>query len=36
MDALPNIEVFRPDTKEEVDIEKFLYSNCPSYINLKR
>ena len=36
MDALPNIEVFRPDTKEEVDIERFLYSNCPSYINLKR
>ena len=36
LEALPGIEVFRPETKEEVDIEKFLYSGKPSYINLRR
>jgi len=36
LEALPGIEVFRPETKEEVDIKKFLYSKKPSYINLRR
>jgi transketolase len=36
LDALPNIEVFRPQSSEEVNIKKFLYSNKPSYINLRR
>ena len=36
LEALPGIEVFRPESKEEVDIEKFLYSKKPSYINLRR
>lgn len=36
LEALPNIEVYYPQTAEEVDIKKFLYSNKPSYINLRR
>jgi len=36
MDVFSGIEVFRPESKEEVDIEKFLYSGKPSYINLRR
>lgn len=36
LEALPNIEVFRPQSADEVDIKKFLYSSKPSYINLKR
>ena len=36
LDALPGIESFWPETKEDVDIEKFLYSGRPSYINLRR
>ena len=36
LESLPNIEAFWPETKEEVDIERFLYSGRPSYINLKR
>jgi transketolase len=36
LEALPNIEVFRPQSPEEVDIKQFLYSGKPSYINLKR
>jgi transketolase len=34
--ALPNIEVYHPQSADEVDIKKFLYSDKPSYINLKR
>ena len=36
LEALPGIEAFWPQTKEDVDIEKFLYSGKPSYINLRR
>lgn len=36
MEAFPNIEVYHPQSPDEVDIKKFLYSNKPSYINLKR
>ena len=34
--ACEDIEVYYPQTAEEVDIKKFLYSNKPSYINLRR
>lgn len=36
LEALPNIEVYHPQSAEEVDIKSFLYSNKPSYINLRR
>ena len=36
LEALPNIEVYHPQSAEEVDIKCFLYSNKPSYINLRR
>lgn len=36
LESVPNIEVFYPQSAEEVDIKKFLYSKRPSYINLKR
>ena len=36
MEAFPNIEVYHPQSADEVDIKKFLYSDKPSYINLNR
>ncbi len=36
LEALPNIEVYHPQSADEVDIKKFLYSPKPSYINLRR
>lgn len=36
LESLPGIEVYYPQSAEEVDIKSFLYSNKPSYINLRR
>lgn len=36
LESIPNIEVHYPQSKEEVDIKKFLYSKNASYINLRR
>tara|TARA_Y100000817_G_scaffold153171_1_gene119692 strand:+ start:4314 stop:4784 length:471 start_codon:yes stop_codon:yes gene_type:complete len=34
--SLTNIEIYKPNTPEEIDIESFLYSEKPCYLNLKR
>ena len=36
MKIFSNIEVYHPQSPDEIDIKKFLYSHTPSYINLKR
>ena len=36
MKIFSEIEVHYPQSFEDIDIKKFLYSNTPSYINLKR
>tara|TARA_R100000742_G_C4278488_1_gene101367 strand:- start:1037 stop:1513 length:477 start_codon:yes stop_codon:yes gene_type:complete len=36
MKIFSNIEVYHPQSSEEIDIKKFLYSHTPSYINLQR
>ena len=36
MNIFSNIEVYHPQSPDEIDIKKFLYSPAPSYINLKR
>ena len=36
MKALPNIDIHYPTFPEEIDIKRFLYSESPAYINLKR
>ena len=36
MKIFSEIEVHYPQSFEDIDIKKFLYSNSPSYINLKR
>ena len=36
MKIFSNIEVHHPQSPDEIDIKKFLYSPTPSYINLKR
>ncbi len=36
MNIFSNIEVHYPQSPDEIDIKKFLYSPTPSYINLKR
>lgn len=36
MKIFPEIEVHYPQNSEDINIKKFLYSNTPSYINLKR
>ena len=36
MKIFSNIEVHHPQSPDEIDIKKFLYSHTPSYINLKR
>ena len=36
MKIFSEIEVHYPHSFEDIDIKKFLYSNTPSYINLKR
>lgn len=36
LSIFPNISVFRPETKCDIDIKEFLYNQSPSYINLSR
>jgi transketolase len=36
LSIFPNIKVFRPETKKEIDVKEFLYNKSPSYINLSR
>ncbi len=36
MDIFSNIKVFRPETKEDVNVKDFLYDPSPAYINLSR
>ena len=36
MKALPNIDVYHPNTPDDIDVKKFLYSDSPAYINLQR
>ena len=36
MKALPNIDVYHPNTPDDIDIKKFLYAESPAYINLQR
>ena len=36
MKIFSNIEVDHPQSPDEIDIKKFLYSHTPSYINLQR
>ena len=36
LSSLENIEIYKPDTPEEIDIENFLYNKKPCYLNLKR
>jgi transketolase len=36
LEALSGIDVHYPQSSEDVDIKSFLYSNKPSYINLRR
>ena len=36
MKIFSNIEVHHPQSPDEIDIKKFLYSHTPSYINLQR
>jgi len=36
LSAIGGIDMYHPETKDDINIEEFLYSKTPAYINLRR